>query len=84
MFDALTSRLSGVFAGLRGRGRISEENAQDFSGLMQFTSKVKLKGLSWKIVLYYQVPLLGDKNSETQLLDLILKLMPAHDQSWFS
>ncbi|MCH9002619.1 MAG: signal recognition particle protein, partial [Planctomycetes bacterium] len=29
MFDALTNRLSGVFAGLRGRGRISEDNVTE-------------------------------------------------------
>ena len=26
MFDALTNRLSGIFRGLRGRGKITEEN----------------------------------------------------------
>ena len=29
MFDALTDRLSGVFRGLRGRGKISEENVAE-------------------------------------------------------
>ena len=29
MFDALTDRLNGVFRGLRGRGRITEENVAE-------------------------------------------------------
>ena len=29
MFDALTNRLNGVFRGLRGRGRITEDNVRE-------------------------------------------------------